>query len=316
MKNTAKKSLFRLVAALVIAGILANNLQAKGIRISTDRDVVYITGGERVLMRYRYLDVPFKPYVDQLFSPSGINVLLDAPPDHLHHHALMYAVTADGINFWEEQQAPGRQSHLSFSDVRADERDKTPFAGFSERLVWSNPRNKEMILTELRTIETSYLVGPKITLLTWESTLEPAEGKTSVELTGSHYHGLGLRFIRSMDNDGEFRNADGKPGKVYRGDERLVRSRWCAYTAKADGKEVTVAMFDHPTNERHSATWFTMSKPFAYISATLNLHEQPLDLLPGKPLKLRYAVAIWDGRPETDTIEKAYKVWLAIPRAN
>ena len=114
----------------------------------------------------------------------------------------------------------------------------------------------------------------------------------------------------------------GKEGKVYRGDERLVRSKWCAYTAKskakpeADGKEITVAMFDHPNNERHPATWFTMSKPFAYLSATLSLHEEPFKLIAGSPLKLRYAVAIWDARPETEQIEKTYKTWAETSRMN
>lgn len=314
MERLGRNSLVSLFfAALIVSAVYESNLKA-AMRVATDRDVVYITTGERTLMRYRYKDVPYKPYVDQLFSPSGGNILLDAPHDHLHHHALMYAIKVDGVNFWEEQQAPGQQTHRSFTDVRVDERQKTAFAGFSERLDWSNPRNEESLLAEERTIEVSYLPGPKVTLLTWQSAFRPAEGKKSVTLTGSHYHGLGLRFIRSMDADGEFRNADGKPGTVFRGEERLVRSRWCAYTAKAEGKQVTVAMFDHPKNERHPATWFTMTEPFAYISATLNLHEQPLNLASDKPLKLRYAVAIWDGRADTDEIEKAYKTWTALPR--
>jgi len=298
-------------AALLISGVLQPNLEAKGMRVATDRDIVSITTGERILMRYRYKDVPYKPYVDQLFSPSGMNILLDAPPDHLHHHGLMYAVTVNGVNFWEEQQAPGRQVHLRFGDVKVDSRSDAPFAGFSEQLDWKNPQSGELLLAEERCIEASCLTEPKVTLLTWQSAFKPAEGKESVTLTGSHYHGLGLRFIRSMDATGKFRNADGKPGKVFRGDERLVRSRWCAYTAKAEGKTVTVAMFDHPKNERHPATWFTMTKPFAYLSATLNLHEQPLKVVSGKPLVLRYAVAIWDGQAETDEIESVYKSWTA-----
>ncbi len=301
-------------AALIISAVLQPNLEAKGMRVATDRDVVYITTGERTLMRYRYKDVPYKPYVDQLFSPSGVNILLDAPHDHLHHHALMYAVKADGVNFWEEQQAPGRQAHRTFDDVKVDTRQDVPFAGFSERLDWVNPGSGKLLLAEERTIEASCLAGPKVTFLTWQSAFKPAEGRESVTLTGAHYHGLGLRFIRSMDTNGEFRNADGKAGTVFRGEERLVRSRWCAYTAEADGKQVTVAMFDHPKNERHPATWFTMSKPFAYLSATLNLHEQPLKVVADEPLTLRYAVAIWDGRIETDEIENAYKGWTAPPR--
>ena len=149
-------------AGLIMLSAFASAGPAKGMRVATDRDVVYITAGERVLMRYRYLDVPYKPYVDQLFSPGGVNILLDAPHDHLHHHALMYAITADGINFWEEFTAPGQQVHRSFSDVKVDMREETPFAGFSERLDWSNPRSKETILTEERTIEGSYLAGPRL----------------------------------------------------------------------------------------------------------------------------------------------------------
>lgn len=298
----------------VILGGLNTTVEAKGMRVATDRDVVYVTSGEQVLMRYRYKDVPYKPYVDQLFSPGGVNILLDAPHDHLHHHALMYAVKADGVNFWEEQQAPGWQVHRTFGDVKVDTRNDIPFAGFSERLDWVNPSSGESLLAEERTIEASCRADSKVTLLTWQSAFKPADGKESVTLTGAHYHGLGLRFIRSMDAGGEFRNADGKAGTVFRGEERLVRSRWCAYTAKAEGKQVTVAMFDHPKNERHPATWFTMTAPFAYLSATLNLHEQPLKVVCGEPLTLRYAVAIWEGRAETDEIEKAYEAWTALSR--
>ena len=153
-------------------------------------------------------------------------------------------------------------------------------------------------------------VSPEATVLTWESRLTCPMSKESIVLSGSHYHGLGMRFVRSMDASGEFRNPDNKPGIVFRGEERLVRSRWCAYTAQADGKTVTVAMFDHPENVRHPATWFMMAKPFAYLSATLRLHEEPLKLLRGESLTLRYGVALWDGRPENEQIEALYQEWV------
>ncbi|GAH87670.1 unnamed protein product, partial [marine sediment metagenome] len=77
-------------------------------RITTEENFVSVHTDDRVLLRYHYRDVPFKPCVQQLFSPRGVNVLRDAPADHQHHHALMFAVSVDGVNFWEEQQAPGR----------------------------------------------------------------------------------------------------------------------------------------------------------------------------------------------------------------
>ena len=145
--------------------------------------------------------------------------------------------------------------------------------------------------------------------MTWQSKFELPEGTESATITGSHYHGLGVRFIKSMDSAGRHLNPDGKPGTVFRGNERLLRSTWCAYTANADGKPVTVAIFDHPQNHRHPATFFTMTKPFAYLSATLNLHKEPLKVVSGKPLVLRYAVGVWDGKVENDRIDKLYRLW-------
>ena len=314
--ETFKKSaaILWFFVALLILDFSQPAVAAGAMQVKTQENTVTISRGERLLLRYRYGDVPYKPYVDRLYSPGGVNVLLDAPHDHLHHHALMYAITADGVNFWEEHNAPGRQVHLRFNDTKVGSHKDVSCAGFGQQLNWVNPRSGELLLKEQRRIEACEMANSNVTFLTWESRLEPAKGRQSVTLSGSHYQGLGLRFVRSMDADGEFRNTDGKAGKIYRGDERLVRSRWCAYTAKVDGKEVTVAMFDHPENERHPATWFTMSKPFAYLSATQALHEQPLKVLPDKPLELRYGVALWDGRTETEQIEKLYKSWTALPR--
>jgi len=301
------------IIILLIVGFLAviNPVFAENpMRITTEENVVSVHTGPRVLMRYHYENVPFKPCVHELFSPRGVNVLRDAPADHLHHHALMYAIAVDGVNFWEEQQAPGRQSHRSFANIRIDKQGNVPSASFTEQLNWVNPRNQELLLKEQRTIKVCQLNDFKATILSWQSRFAVPSGKDSVMLTGSHYFGLGMRFVESMDTGGALFNAEGKAGEVVRGDEKLVRADWCAYTAKANGKVVTVAMFGHPDNLRHPTQWFTMTKPFAYLSATLNLHREPLKVLSGKPLGLSYAVAVWDNRVENEQVENAYKWWV------
>ena len=136
--------------------------------------------------------------------------------------------------------------------------------------------DRQTYCSRARTIKACRVDKLAATVVTWQSELySPRTRADSVMLSGSHYFGLGMRFVRSMDG-GEFFNADGKEGTIFRGEERLVRSNWCAYTAAIDGKPVTVAMFGHPDNPRHPTTWFTMAKPFAYLSATMNLHEEPL----------------------------------------
>jgi len=279
-------------------------------RITTEENIISVHTGDSVLLRYHYRDVPFKPCVQQLFSPRGVNVLRDAPADHLHHHALMFAVAVDGVNFWEEQQAPGRQMHCCFTDTRIDKHVDVPLAGFTEQLDWVNPGSQELLLKEHRTIKVCQLNDFKATVLSWQSSFAVPSGKESVTLTGSHYFGLGMRFLESMDVGGQFRNAEGKTGDVVRGDERLVQARWCSYTAEANGKVVTVAMFGHPDNLRHPTQWFTMTKPFAYLSATLNLHKEPLKVTSDKPLVLRYAVAVWDNQIEKKRVEQIYNRWV------
>ena len=282
-------------------------------RVVIEPNTVSVCTDEQLLLRYCYRGVPFKPYVQRLFSPKGVNILRDAPVDHKHHHALMFAVAVDGVNFWEEQRGPGRQEHRAFTDVTVDKHGDIPWAGVTERLAWLSPNGKKLLLNEERTITLCPLNDPKVTLLTWESRFEVPQGKKSATLSRSHYFGLGTRFLESMDKIGRFLSADDKPGEVVRGDERLVQSAWCAYSAEADGKPVTVAMFDHPDNPR-PVTWFTMTQPFAYLSATLNLHKQPLAVSSDKPLLLRYGVALWDGRISSESIDRFCHRWVEWPR--
>jgi hypothetical protein len=279
-------------------------------RIGMDVNSVSVYQGQHDLLCYRYEDVPFKPYVQRLYSPSGINILRDAPHDHLHHHALMYAVAVDGVNFWEEQTEPGRQLHKCFYDMRIDKDGDKSLAGFIEQVDWINPRSRELLLEERRTIKVCQLDDVKATLLSWQSCLAVPPGRKSMTLTGSHYFGLGMRFLESMDTGGKFLNAAGQAGDVVRGTESITRADWCAYTAEADGKLVTITILGHPENLRHPTYWFTMTSPFAYLAATLNLYREPLVVGSDKPLVLNYAVVVWDGRLEKSRIDQVYRHWI------
>jgi len=282
----------------------------ESLTIAIDEDFLTVLDGKAEVMRYRYGDVPYKPYVQALCTPGGMNVLRDAPHDHLHHHALMYAIKVDGVNFWEEQQSPGRQKHVRFVDPKIVKSENQRKAVFTEQLAWEDPKTKKVLLLEERTIEVMREKEYEATVLNWQVTFMLPKGKGSATLTGSHYHGLGMRFLESMDTGGKFFNADDKKGELVRGTEQLTRSDWCTYTATANGKPVTVAMFDHPQNVRHPAWWFTMTKPFAYLSATLNMHREPLQVVSEKPLVLNYSVVLWDGAVTKERIQTMYEWWV------
>ena len=282
------------------------------IKFILDENKLLVYNQDQIVMCYQYDDVPFKPYLQKLFTPAGINILRDAPHDHLHHHGLMFAYTINDINFWEELPTSGKELHRQFEEFKIGKKEERPQAWFTEKIDWIDTTKKEVLLQEERTIGAEVLQNPKAVLLTWTSIFALPQGKRKVVLGGAHYNGLGMRFLKSIDQDktAEFFNADGKDGTVFRGEEKLVRSNWCAFTSYAEGKPVTVAMFDLPSNIRHPATWFTMKKPFAYLSATLAVYEEPMVLHGNEKMTLCYGVAVWDGSAEPGEIEKTYQKWI------
>ncbi len=268
------------------------------------RVTILARGDGRPVVEYRFTDVARKPYASLLFTPGGVQVLRDAPADHLHHHALMFAVSVDGVDFWSENAACGLQLDRGVEN-RADG------AGFTQTIDWVRP-DQQPLAQEERELDVHDAGDLGATLITWQTQLRPAAGKDSITLGGSHYFGLGMRFVESMDKDGRLITPGGGQGEAVRGTEQLLPAAWCAYTASADGKPVTVALFDDPKNVRHPARMFTMTGPFAYLSATLNLSKEPLEVKAAEPLTLRYGVAAWDGAVEPARIEAAYKRWVEL----
>jgi len=273
-----------------------------------------LTKGHRVQLEYVSSGEAFKafkPYVRQLSSPGGVNLLRDNVADHIHHHALMFAVAVDGVDFWSEQENSGKQlqNSLSFRGTGGKP------GNWARRLLqgeleWVSTDGKA-IAKESRTIEL-YGGTPDCTMLTWRTRLSPPAGKQSIQVTGSHYFGLGIRFVESMDKADSFMFAEiDAKSTVIRGSEKVTPSKWVAFTGPVEGKVVTVAVFDHPQNLRKTH-WFTMHDPFSYLSATINLLREPLTVKADQPLDLRYGLAVWDGKVDREQVEKGYGRWLEL----
>ena len=194
--------------------------------VSQDANSITVLRDGQEVLKYRSDEVPFKPYVKALFTPRGVQILRDSPHDHKHHHALMFAVAVNGVNFWEEVKGSGREVSRATSETKSSTRNGDTLSTFTQQLDWLAPDDAKL-LQEQRTI--TVWGGPDIpaTLLTWRSRLAAPAGKEVVTLSGSHYFGLGMRFVESMDLAGRFFNSEGKEGEVVRGSEHLTRARWC-----------------------------------------------------------------------------------------
>lgn len=319
------KTLCREIAThvYVLTGVLmlmlfsADSLTADPPRFRTEEgeETLKVSFGDRPLLEYRSARDALKPYVRQFYTPSAVRVLRDAPSDHKHHHALMLAMGINEVDFWHEQAGEegavvvGRQRPRGLVSTSAAGVDARQRLSIRQQIDWID-KNERPLLVEARTIIVHGQDSSDASLVTWTSRLVPAQGHPSIELNGAHYFGLGMRFVESMDKVGKFINAADSDGESIRGSEKLVRAAWCAYTAPIDGHDVTVAMFSLPANPRQPTAWFTMTDPFAYMAATLELHRRPLRLSAGETLELTYGIVLWDGRIDRDRIEQAYGTWL------
>ncbi|MDR1141344.1 MAG: PmoA family protein, partial [Planctomycetaceae bacterium] len=126
---------------------------------------ILLKNNGNVIADYRFNNVRFKPYIEKLRTPSGRNILRDAPYDHLHHHGLMFAIAVNGCNFWEEfTPKHGKEITVSISPQPNEET-----SSLESELDWKDSESKTLI-KENRKISVS--AGENVTLLDWQTTLK------------------------------------------------------------------------------------------------------------------------------------------------
>jgi hypothetical protein len=310
MRTIVRHAIF---ALLVAATATVTPATGQGpFRVVQNETFLVVLSGQTPVLQYRHDGSPYKPYIKELFTPSGVQVLRDAPADHLHHHGIMFAVSADGVTFWTETPAGGKQVPRELMPPQITVEPDCSRISFGHELDWMAPDADAPTLQEKRTIELIRADELQPTLVTWSTRLLSGGDRESVEITGEHYYGLGCRLLQSLDQVGRFVYATGEPGPVVRGEERVTRSAWCAYVVPGDNARVTIAVFDHPNNPRHPATMFTMPEHFAYLSATLNVWKEPLTIDATSGLSLVYGVALWDGEASAEVIEQTYHKWVVL----
>jgi hypothetical protein len=279
------------------------------------REVSVWHRGNPILV-YAFATNQFKPYVRELYTLDGINVLRDAPADHPHHHGLMYAIQVNGINFWEETKTAGHQ--IPRADLTRNVKRDTqgvPHARFTHVIDWVPPDAAQLsdptpsaLLIESRSIAISVDAASSEIAVEWLSEFDLGPAAQHVTLTGMPYHGLGLRLPVEFDQAAQRLNPAGLPFSDAGRDE-VTEAHWIAASQTVSGRAYTVALFHHPSNAgRHRA--FSMINPFAYLSATQGLDEAPLEYRRGDRFTLRHLVIVRPERPTEESLERRYQLWI------
>ena len=172
------------------------------IELKLDLGELVIHFKKQRLLVYAFGTNQFKPYVRELYSLNGVNLLRDAPADHLHHHGLMYAIRVNDLNFWEEPPAAGIEKPIKFLDQKVGKNAAgLPQVSFTQLIHWIAPKDKALadtsnaaLLVERRTVILTVDEANQEVALQWRPEFEVGPGVQKVVLTGASYHGLGLRL--------------------------------------------------------------------------------------------------------------------------
>ena len=291
--------------------------QDLAIESSNRPDEWTITYDGKPLMAYSFDPQKYKPYIKALNTLAGYGVLRDAPFDHLHHHALMYGIKVNGINFWEEISGSGVQKVVESPRPQVSRTNAgSPQARISQVIYWLAPEdaflpntNAPALLIEHRTVILAADADRKETAVHWNSSFEVGTKTNTVTLTGANYHGLGMRFLQELDGLAVHLTSSGNPD-LSNNRQDVTAHRWEAVTFNTAGRPATIAVFGGPANARGEPVFFSMKTPFAYVSATQGLDREPLVYHRGERFELNYLVTLYPEVKSAETLNARAEEWV------
>ncbi len=115
-----------------------------------------------------------------------------------------------------------------------------------------------------------------------------------------------------LDNTGitgNYRNAQGIEGE----DTWSKRSEWINLTGKIKGEDISVAIFDHPSNVGYPSYWHSRGyglfsvNPLGAKVFSEGKEERNLKLKPGESVTFKYRLAVTSGKTTDDDMKKLAK---------
>lgn len=331
---------------LVLAALffLPRLVRAEDVSATVEKDVIEFKEGAQVVAKYAYGPAVAKPYLYPVLAPNGVSLTRgypvekapgDATTDHVHQKSVWFchgdvipegielkvkaANKADkGVDFWSESKdREGRPRHGTIRCVKVDQpvRVAKNHVRVATRNEWVTP-DGVTIMDEDRVIH--FLDLPEGRLFAFDITLKATV--CPIVFGDTKEGSFGIRVNDAMrpsqKTGATVTTAEGKTVTPPVKDNLSIwghPAAWIDYSAKIDGKEAGVAVFDHPKNP--PASWhvraygLNAANPFGRAHSGFPSQKGKEDLykIPkGGELKLKYAVYAHDGDAKTGKVAEAY----------
>ena len=247
-------------------------------------------------------------YIHPVFTPDGVPVTDDYPPNHKHHHGVWSPWTKTVFegrspDFWNMGELKGTVEVVGKPETWS----AGGFASFRAKhqmIDLTAPGGRKAALDEQWdvTAYASRMGAGKANVFDLAIT-QTCASDSPLQLPKYHYGGLGFRGHRQWDGvaNCKFLTSEGQTRE--KGNE--TRAKWCHVGGLVDGKPAGVAILCHPDNFRFpQPVRIHPDEPF-FCFAPSQLGDWSIE--PGKPYVAKYRFVVTDGEPDAKEIERRWR---------
>lgn len=235
-----------------------------------------------------------RSHVFPLYSPNGVCVIQEYPPDHVHHQGLMIGQDeVNGHNFWaagHPNHASTRQLSESLSvEVEGDA------AVARQTNVWTGIGGEQAFREEravtFRSIGTEHVVDIVTTRI---AAFGPIQfGKTKEA-------GIGMRYNPELEGDLNGR-IDSSTGGVGEAETFDRDADWIAVSGTIGGHDAGIAILPFPDGER--CPWFTRDYGITLYNPS---RHRVIELAEGEQQTLAARFIAFDGKASPTRLNTLY----------
>ncbi len=290
-------------------------------------DVFY---NNQLMTSYCYYDTIMKPFLFPLNTVDGITVTRGYPlkpmagerTDHPHHTGMwMNYESVNGLDFWNNSTAIAADKKINYGIIKHDKilsqvasKDK---ATLTVSATWVRP-DGHVLLNE----KTAYVFSVKGSRFFIDRSTTLTANDTTVLFKDVKDGFLGIRVARVLEmpskEPGVFVDAHGNQTKVpvdnngvtglYTNSDGVTgdsvwstKGPWCMLTGMKDGKNITIAIFDYPSNVGYPTYWHARgyglfaANPLGRKVFSNGKEELNYSLKPGASMSFHYKVLVQSG---------------------
>ena len=252
----------------------------------------WITCGGRLIGGYSANRL--RPYVFPFYTPGGMLVLQEAPPDHPHHQGICAGLEIDGRDMWNAGSGDKPPHRQEMDPTAAELQPVKDAAGvrFEHQVRWTTVGG-EVLLLERRSV--AFSSRSELNLVTWHSTFDAAGEAATLGQTKEA--GIGVRVPPHWETrlGGEIRNAEGGRGEPGCFDRR---SPWLSVEGGAAGAG-RAGIVLRPLSSSEACPWFTRDYGLHLYNP---LRHHPVRLAAVDSLSWAMEIAAYDGARTTEDL--------------